>query len=211
MKMMTKTVLMTVGVALAATVAQANVTPIVSGTLYNSMEMGVVGTAHGGGTPATFTIQSEYIAPLSTGVASADEGGGAIVNGTTDYLYLYFQPVGQPAIDSFTVQFSDIAGAVVAGSAQSINPAWSGNPVAFGVTWQTGTAGDVVGPEELYFLSPLPPTWGVATIQDNGQWNDDSQNPNGVVIPNTPDGGLTVALLGGALVGLGALRRKLGC
>ena len=55
------------------------------------------------------------------------------------------------------------------------------------------------------FQSPLRPVLGSAGALDNTAYAETF----GVWVPNVPDGGLTVALLGGALVGLQMLRRKL--
>ena len=73
------------------------------------------------------------------------------------------------------------------------------------------------------FVSPYAPTWGYASALDDYSWTDGGSSGTaggngldlGVAVPNTPastpDGGLTAALMGGAILGLGALRRKLGC
>ena len=60
--------------------------------------------------------------------------------------------------------------------------------------------------------------WGYASSQQylgqNSSYNPNYYDPQAIgsaTLTAVPDGGMTVALLGGALVGLGALRRKLFC
>ena len=91
------------------------------------------------------------------------------------------------------------------------------------VAWTLVSGLDVPGLITLSYDSPYLPIYGYATSLDDYTWSDGGSAgvaggnglDNGVVVPNeppvTPDGGLTVTLLGGALLGLGALRRKLGC
>ena len=55
------------------------------------------------------------------------------------------------------------------------------------------------------FQSPLRPVLGSVGALDSTAYAE----TYGVWVPNVPDGGLTVALLGGALVGLQLFRRKL--
>jgi hypothetical protein len=202
MKKTFKTFLVTAGAALATTVAQANTTPSV-GVTYGSTEVGA-GAASG----VNFNI---------TSIATVDGSG---------YLYSYTVPasgtVPGTGIDSFTVHFLDTLGVTSINSPDG----WTGvlNPANVGWTH----VNDTTEQETYTFFSPYAPIWGYASAQDNGQWSDflalEANAPlsgspladDGVVVPNsppvtTPDGGLTATLLGGTLLGLGALRRKLGC
>jgi hypothetical protein len=72
-----------------------------------------------------------------------------------------------------------------------IDWSWSG-------TQQTGT-------DTVSFESPIPPVLGSAGALDGTAYAE----TYGVWTPNVPDGGLTVALLGGALFGLQMFRRKM--
>ena len=56
------------------------------------------------------------------------------------------------------------------------------------------------------FNSPLPPAFSSSSAVDAGAY---AQISGSVLVPNVPDGGLTIALLGGSLLGLQAIRRKL--
>ncbi len=74
------------------------------------------------------------------------------------------------------------------------------------VSWSDGGVDmDVVG-DTYSFESPLPPSEGVVFAQDAGQFNGATP----VYVPGTPDGGLTVALLGGAMTALALIRSKVG-
>jgi len=182
-----KIVISVLSVGLCAFAAQAN---SILGTVFTSTELPL-----GGNPDPSFTIQSEVTAL----------GGG-------EYLYQYFSPSpgtynNVTGIDDFTVYF---ASAVTS----SIFAENSPSPFSWGissghVTW-TAT-GDTTASETFSFESPLPPTWGYANALDDGNWSDQNNGLDlGVLVPGVPDGGLTVALLGGALTAMVLVRSKVG-
>lgn len=76
------------------------------------------------------------------------------------------------------------------------------------VNWIGLTSTDVSTPITFSFTSPLPPMLSFSGAQDDGSYSPISGS---VWAPDVADGGMTMSLLGGTLLGLGALRRKLGC
>jgi hypothetical protein len=107
---------------------------------------------------------------------------------------------------SFTVHdpyAGSLAGATVTG-----NPGtFTGGVGATEVVWNDSDLVDyILG--GYSFTSPYAPATGTASGNDNTGYTETSGS---VLVPNTPDGGLTASLLGGALLGLGVIRRKIGC
>jgi len=75
------------------------------------------------------------------------------------------------------------------------------------VTWSTGGPDDSLSTGLTFsFTSPFAPVQGTSGALDSGGYTADGGS---VYIPSIPDGGMTMSLLGGSLLGLGALRRKL--
>jgi hypothetical protein len=187
MKTLLKTVLIACGAALTASVAQA--VPNLSDVLTSPS-----------GTPSTFTV-----------VSSVSAGSGIY---TGDYQYTYTISASAPLANNFTVE--DVYAAPISGSILVDGVTTTGgftggyNPVVDNVNWsQSGSGVASLDSLSFTFDSPLPPTIGSAVADDGSSWNDNGST--GVYVPNTPDGGMTMTLLGGAFLGLSALRRKLGC
>jgi hypothetical protein len=127
-----------------------------------------------------------------------------LVAGLWDYTYTFTPP---SVLDALSIYFNTAAGA-------PITAVSAGGVILPGeIEWLFAPGG---GPETLSFDSPIAPIIGYAAGFNGGEWGT-LGNPNeasyGVEVPNAvptvPDGGLTLALLGGSLVGLQALRRKL--
>jgi hypothetical protein len=148
-----------------------------------------------------------------------------------DYEYMYDFGVsgdvnknGPPVgIASLSVYFSDTAGVVGAGGVTG--PAAPQTVAGSDVNW---TFNPVTKEETVFFFSPDAPGFGTASAQNGGLWGQVANssalatdlsgagmNPLSLVVvpvpPTVPDSATTLSLLGGALVGLGALRRKIGC
>jgi hypothetical protein len=171
----------------------ANANPTV-GTLYPSIEVGVPGSGFGSSTPPNFNITSEAV---DTGTTS----GGLEV-----YEYEYTLPnLTADPLSVFDVRFDTLIAGLV-GVNGSANAGGFVAPSKLAIDWITPGPGIVT----LDFLSTALPIFGQADAQDTGQWQDSGNVvvPN-APIPNVPDGGLTMALLGGSLMGLQALRRLL--
>ena len=91
------------------------------------------------------------------------------------------------------------------------NPTISVNITPNDINWNFGgAAAQQTGVDTFSFTSTLPPTQGNAGGADTSSYggNPGDQTAS-VYVPNVPDGGLTVALLGGALFGLQMFRRKM--
>jgi hypothetical protein len=173
----------------------ANATPSI-GVSYASTEVGVAGSGFGGSTPANFGITSEAVDTHTT-------SGGLEV-----YEYEYTLPnLTSDPLSVFDVRFDSL----IAGLVGVNGTANDGGFIAgtkFSMDWITPGPGIVT----LDFLSTATPIIGQADAQDSGQWQDqDVVVPNAPIPPppSTPDGGLTITLLGGSLMGLQALRRIL--
>jgi len=185
-----------------ATLAQA---ADYSTTLYNQSTAGL-----------TATLNSEYL------------GAGPGVNGTTvpagDYQYVYWwsgvnESGTPPGLASLSVYYS--AGvSTVAGSIGGTTFGWTttGGVLTgdtLGITSANWTFSPLTDGAAVYFDSPDQPTLGYGSGQDGGLWGaNPSGNAYGVVVPalpNVPDGGYSLSLLGGAFLGMGVLRRKLSC
>jgi hypothetical protein len=153
-----------------------------------------------------------------TSVLPSVFGGGSAVTvnwevsttlnaGFYTYEYQVNNPAatGTPNLDFFSLTFVDLPGTVLANNATFVTltgVSWTFTPLALGgSTAALNTAG------VLYFTSRIAPALG------NGQAAD-AIPPSPFVgfdlgVPNVPDGGMTVAFLGFAFVGIEGLRRKL--
>lgn len=136
-------------------------------------------------------------------------------------VYLYEYQVVNPPTDTTTVDFFNVSFNAIPG----LNVLASGGGLfsqivpGTGVDWnfgplQPGTSTGALNPSgagALWFTSPDAPTLGNANAQDSNPpspWASTSPGGQQVAIPNVPDGGLTVAFVGFALVGVESLRRK---
>jgi len=159
-------------------------------------------------------VQANLVLDESTSVTLKNNGVGAPSFTLTtvvdsggpdgDYLYTYSLTGTVPLIGAFTVNgvgqngfnttglntFTETAGSLV-------------NSIGF-VSWTVG----VSGPETFSFLSPYAPTAGNAFAQDGHQYFTAPSGSANSLVP-IPDGGVTVALLGGAMTAMAFIRRKL--
>jgi hypothetical protein len=142
------------------------------------------------------TLKQDSNPDLLVGVGSIAEPYG----GGYEYYYAFFNaPV-------------DLTELSILGTTPGISSPLGGTSVNITpgvVTWTFGATETISGFE---FFSPYAPTLGDAEgVGADGQsWGPDY----GIVVPDppsVPDGGLTISLLSGALLGLGSLRRKIGC
>lgn len=131
--------------------------------------------------------------------------------GAYTYEYkVYNSPDAVDTVDSFNVGFDAsnpllyVPGTQTGGTEQ-INDGvngltWDFNPVAVGGLSPL-----------LTFGSTLPPVLGNGNAADRNPPSPWASAPGGqqVAIPGIPDGGTTVALLGGALIGLGMVSKKM--
>jgi hypothetical protein len=162
------------------------------------------------------SLNQEYTSSLT----SAFAGGGSItVNwevsttlnpGVYTYEYQMVNPLTDTTtVDNFGVSFNAILGVTV-------QSAGNGTLVpGLGVQWgpfaavAAGASGPALGSANvLYFTSMLLPVFGNAQASDSvppSPWSSGQQ----VAIPNIPDGGTTVLLLGAALSALGLIKRRL--
>lgn len=168
-------------------------------------------TARAGLTPVT-----DYAATI-TAIAGVDTGDTFTLNSnftptTGGYIYQYWFSGSPAALNSISVYFTTSVGLPSSINSAGLTPSTD--------TFTTGIAADDVnwnfspgatGAADLSFFSAAAPELGTAGAIDGGTWFG-----SGVVVPTTPynsvpDGGMTISLMGGALLGLGGLRRKLGC
>jgi hypothetical protein len=180
MKTLMKSILAAGGVALAATVAQANPTSDVGVISFGSANITVYSTVTQVGSLYQYAYWLQA-SPTSTGLDAFS-------------IYAANSLTGSPANILF-----------------GVNPAnWNGVINGSHVDFDTAPGiGDLpVNNDTFIFTSPLPPVVGTAAGLDDGAYVETSGS---VLVPNIPDGGLTISLLGGTLLGLGALRRKIGC
>jgi hypothetical protein len=200
MKSLFKSVLSAVGVAAAATVAQANV------------ETETLTAAHPPA-PAGDTILVTSTVTPGTGIYAGD------------YLYNYTltKPNGSTLIagvDAFTVYdpgIANLASLIVPGSIYETLSFGHGTITLNHIEWTSGRKGDQPLPLDFGFYSPDAPIQGFTGAQDDYIYGATSGSvyvpdpPTNNSWPKVPDGGLTLTLLGGTMLGLGGLRRKLGC
>lgn len=175
----------------------AKAVPVVIGDVYD-----VTLTDQGPGlyTGDSFIADSQVLAPHTGG------------NTSSEYMYYYqFGEGNHPSppvpITDVSVYFDNslgLADTAQGGIFQNITPT--------DVEWQFGSG---LSTGSFNFLSPYAPTLGYMSAHDGGLWGAvGGGNQFGVVVPmapTIPDSATTLSLLGGALVGLGALRRKIGC
>jgi hypothetical protein len=152
-------------------------------------------------------------------VVSSVSALGAVIAGDYTYTYALTQVAGSGGIDAFTVYslgnpFTSLA---VTGVTDP-NSNWSGGVNGGHVAWSVNLnpVVDQALPLSFSYSSPDGPVEnGYAGAADGGTYAPGTlSSSNEIWVPNlpaVPDGGLTVTLLGGALLGLGALRRKIGC
>ena len=159
-------------------------------------------------------------------------GANVVANGSGALDLTGLNPFGG-ALGSSNV--TPVVGSIFTGSAGETMDGWSGffGPNSFGggsTTFATSGSGDLVGIQPLYnalfvirgYISDTPlletATYNNATFASLGvspgtyEWTWGTGLPNQnftLVIGTVPDGGTTISLLGWALLGLAALRRKL--
>ena len=131
----------------------------------------------------------------------------------SDYDYTYSFSSGTYKLNSFTVEGVNAGTFDTTGvnTVTSLNPNFSetvADIIANGqATWGSSTR--VAGAESFSFFSPLPPIPGTAFAEDGQQFlTAPAGSPNSLVPGSVPDGGLTVALLGGAMTAMTLIRRK---
>ena len=147
------------------------------------------------------------------GGGSAIPGGGTVPAG--DYLYEYVvhnggagSTPGELNLDFLSVSFN----ATSLGSI--VNPGNTAHLDVSSAQWFFGALAVYADSTPLWFVSIYPPTKNNADASDlvppspfaSGQQVD---VPNVPPPPHTPDGGMTLSLLGFALMGVEGLRRKL--
>lgn len=189
MKTLLKTIGLTAGMALVASVAHANADLtedifVTVGTGAGS-EIAVDSSVTGTG-PYTYTYSLSQVA-LDGGIDAFS-------------VYSLGAPFTSLSISGITSSSTDFAGIVNGGH----------------VDWSSGSNGDQQVPLSFSYTSPYAPTYGYTGAADGGTYAPTAPltTANEVWVPQipaVPDGGLTISLLGGTLLGLGALRRKLGC
>jgi hypothetical protein len=123
--------------------------------------------------------------------------------GVGDYLYSYTVPPPAGGLSAYTVLFDDKPGIVfdvLGGTANNqvlgVGVNWTFNPVS-------------TNSQTVSFESMLPPVLGNDQAQDGSVYTSVLLGGTPAPVPGVPDGGLTVTLLGFALVGVEGLRRKL--
>lgn len=164
---------------------------------------------------AVTTVQATPVAGFN-GTATLDSASSPGNDITVTYsvdltagIYTYDYTINNPATDSTTVDFFNVGfdasapGAVLGGNYLTAS---SG-----GVNWLITPVQPGFSSSLLFFTSDLAPTWGNANAQDHNPPSPWASYPGGnpVPVPNVPDGGATVMLLGIALSGVGLLRKKL--
>lgn len=188
----TKTILMTVGTVLVATVAQANtITATLLGANGDSLSLTTTVTD---GTGA-YTDEYEYYYSLNTGanqinIVDVDGLGGGFNPFNTD---------GIGGVGSSNPHFSETASDIQFWG----NAEWDSDSLQSGAL-------------NFWFYSPYYPISGTATAEDGAQYLTPPAGSANTLVPGTvpwhddvvPDGGVTVALLGFVLVGIEGLRRK---
>jgi hypothetical protein len=198
MKKTLQTILIMVGAALATSVAQANYILSSAPILVDTLLKG-----HGTALPASFTVTSKVLTYNGVGPNL----------GKYEYTYTISTiPAGQGLADEFEV--SPVAGVVsFVGAPTPVG--WTPSDAAGVINWNSPVVGVTpvllpLGGLTYGFFSPLPPANGGAGAEDGTSWTDNKPGDPGVNVPGAvPDGGLTASLLGGGLLGLAALRRKI--
>jgi hypothetical protein len=135
-----------------------------------------------------------------------NQGGGV-------YLYDY-TVTAQTSADiagKLSVYFTTGAtGAVIPGSVFGGTGSTPDNVNTFNISWNFNPEQNLTG-VTVGFESDLPPIFGSAAALDDNNWgsNNGADQVGAVLVPNAPDGGMTMVMLGGAFCVLGAIRRKL--
>jgi hypothetical protein len=192
MKTLVKAVLTMVGVVLATTAARAD--------LYEDIFV-TVGTGAG----SEIQVDSSVSGPLA---------------GEYTYTYALTQVFMDGGIDAFSVYSlgAPFTGLSITGITSPVN--FNGGVNGGHVSWSVNLnpVVDQNLPLSFSYESPYAPTYGYTGATDGGTYQPLApltvSNEVWVPIlppPPVPDGGLTFTLMSGALLGLGALRRKIGC
>jgi len=128
------------------------------------------------------------------------------------YTYTYVAALPVPStkalgLDSFTVFADDVLGAITAVTLPATGWTSTVNPDPYdNVSWDSTGSHIINIPLTFQFTSPDAPEFGYAGALDGGTYNETSGS---VLVPMAvPDGGLTVALLGGALAAMTLIRRR---
>jgi hypothetical protein len=135
---------------------------------------------------------------------------------TSEYLYDYSFNSGSILIGAFSVNGVGQNGFYVTGvnTILSANAGFTYNSTYLTDGFVTWSGPTTTGSEDFSFLSPYAPIVGNAFAQDGHQYLTAPAGSGNSYVPNppsVPDGGLTIALMGGSLLALAGLRRKLGC
>jgi hypothetical protein len=203
MKTILKVVLTTVGVVLATTAARA-------GSETETEDIFVtVGSGAG-----------DEIA-----VASTVSWTGTAMTAPYTYSYALTQLAGSGGIDAFTVfslgnPFSAdgiTPGSIEVNGVSTPTSTWSAGVNGGHLSWSVNLnpVVDQSLPITFSYVAPGAPAQGYTGATDGGTYQPSTLLSNEVYVPTlppppVPDGGLTATLLGGAFLGLGALRRKIG-
>jgi hypothetical protein len=153
------------------------------------------------------TVQADLIDTLSTSPGYPGAANITVDSSVSETagIYTYSYDLTTPAnVGEFSVFFPTTApGAVIPGTVLGGTAA----PSILGqdVTWNFSPEEPLSG-VTVSFESYLPPSVGIAAALDSTDWG---VNSGPVYVPLVPDGGLTVTLLGGSLVAIQGLRRKL--
>jgi len=192
MKNVLKTILVAAGTVLASTVAQAN---LITGSVNMSGTLSINTTSLQTATAITNFVNS---GPNQTTVSS---GTGTYL-GTSGALVTWKYPIS------------------LAVGAQVISDLWTFDAGTYtfslaSITQDTQNANllFLVGSGTLTApgFSPTVGNFTLTVTDSSGGSSGTATFGFGSSDTAVPDGGLTVALMGGALLGLGAVRRKLGC
>jgi hypothetical protein len=127
-----------------------------------------------------------------------------------DYVYSFSSPIGLKAftVDGVGDINFDTTGVNTASSANSNFGETATDIIADGfASWGSTTLQS--GSETFGFFSPLAPISGTALAQDGGSYFLTPEYSADTLVPGVPDGGLTVALLGGAMTAMSLIRRKM--
>ena len=163
--------------------------------------------------PSANTAGFDVMVNYEVDSAGTIPGGAAIPAG--DYLYTYTVHNGGPANQPGEVNLDFLSVSFNATSLGSVvNPGNTAHLDVSSAQWFFGALGLYANSGELWFVSTYPPTKNNADASDlvppspfasGGQVDV----PNAPPPPTTPDGGMTLSLLGFALMGVEGLRRKL--
>ena len=148
---------------------------------------------------------------VNGGTSFVVDSTAASIAGGWSYTYDFTAPSTANEPDAFDVYFNTALAGTLSAFAGAPHNVEAGDVqflYAGGIT--SGTAYSVS------FDSTVAPVVGYAAAFDGGEWGGAGPGGTsfGVEVPNAlppavPDGGLTITLLGGSLMGLQALRRKL--